>query len=173
MSQETGIEAYAEPASAGPYDFHALDHPYAGLVVEGIDAESAEQRAELLEWLRSRHLPRRLAGSPAAMVAIFRPTPLPLDRMSYVQVEGVDIRLTLLWFLQTDLRECWTEYCTDLDVSVTESGWREWSWWPRSSRRRRGRAGMWISSADTATRAKRPANRRKRPTSLEEYSPLG
>ncbi|WP_128802205.1 MULTISPECIES: hypothetical protein [unclassified Streptomyces] len=109
--------------AAGPRDVHALDHPYAGLVVEVIDAESAEQRGELLEWLRSRHLPKRVAGSPAAMVTVFRPTPLPGDRMTYVkQVEGVDTRLTLLWFLQADPRECWEAYFADLDAPVREAG---------------------------------------------------
>nr|WP_043487426.1 MULTISPECIES: hypothetical protein [Streptomyces] len=109
--------------AAGPRDFHALDHPYAGLVVEVVDAEGPERRAELLEWLRTRHLPKRLAGSPAAMVTGFRPTPLPLDRMSYVkQVEGVDTRLTLLWFLQRDPRECWERHFTGLDEDVARSG---------------------------------------------------
>lgn len=109
--------------AAGPRDVHALDHPYAGLVVEVIDAESAEQRGELLEWLRSRHLPKRVAGSPAAMVTVFRPTPLPGDRMTYVkQVDGVDTRLTLLWFLQADPRECWEAYFGDLDAPVREAG---------------------------------------------------
>ncbi|MFG2791440.1 hypothetical protein [Streptomyces sp. NPDC048419] len=109
--------------AAGPRDFHALDHPYAGLVVEVIDAESAEQRGELLDWLRSRHLPKRVAGSPAAMVTLFRPTPLPGDRMTYVkQVEGVDTRLTLLWFLQADPRECWEAYFADLEEPVREAG---------------------------------------------------
>ncbi|MER6014183.1 hypothetical protein [Streptomyces bluensis] len=109
--------------AAGPRDVHALDHPYAGLVVEVIDADGPAERAELLEWLRSRHLPQRLAGSPAAMVTLFRPVPLPLDRMSYVkQVEGADTRLTLLWFLQADPRECWEEHFTGLDEAVTESG---------------------------------------------------
>lgn len=109
--------------AAGPRDFHALDHPYAGLVVEVVDAEGPERRAELLEWLRTRHLPKRLAGSPAAMVTVFRPTPLPLDRMSYVkQVEGVDTRLTLLWFLQRDPRECWEGHFTGLDEDVARSG---------------------------------------------------
>ncbi|MEU6703390.1 hypothetical protein [Streptomyces wuyuanensis] len=108
--------------AAGPRDYHALDHPYAGLVVEVIDAESPERRAELLEWLRSRELPKRLAPkgaavSPAAMVTVFRPTPLPLDRMTYVkQVEGVDTRLTLLWFLERDPREGWEEHFAGLDV---------------------------------------------------------
>ncbi|MFD0338263.1 hypothetical protein ACFVH0_06145 [Streptomyces sp. NPDC127117] len=117
--------------AAGPRDFHALDHPYRGLVLQVIDAEGDGEgggegggaRGELLEWLRARHLPERLAGSPAAMVTVFRPTPLPGDRMSYVkQVEGVDTRLTLLWFLQEDPRECWNEHFTGLDAAVTESG---------------------------------------------------
>ncbi|MFJ9179670.1 hypothetical protein [Streptomyces sp. NPDC102360] len=107
----------------GPRDFHALDHPYQGLVVEVIDSEGPEQRAELLDWLRTEHLPRRLAGSPAAMVTVFRPTPLPGDRMTYVkQVEGVDTRLTLLWFLQSDPRECWQDHFTGLGDVVAASG---------------------------------------------------
>ncbi|WP_455351189.1 hypothetical protein [Streptomyces sp. SYSU K217416] len=108
---------------AGPRDFHALDHPYRGLVLEVVDADGPEQRAELLEWLCSRQLPERLAGSPAAMVVAFRPTPLPGDRMTYVkQVEGVDTRLTLLWFLECDPRECWQERFTGLDEAVARSG---------------------------------------------------
>ncbi|WP_171114599.1 MULTISPECIES: hypothetical protein [unclassified Streptomyces] len=101
--------------AAGPRDFHALDHPYAGLVLQVVDADSPQQRAELLQWLRTRHLPRRLKGSPAALVTVFRPVPLPGDRMTYVkQVEGVDTRLTLLWFLETDPRECWEQYFAGL-----------------------------------------------------------
>ncbi|KOG66050.1 hypothetical protein ADK76_03895 [Streptomyces griseoflavus] len=97
----------------GPRDFHALDHLYAGLVVEIIDAADADGRAALLRRLRDEWLPRRLAGSPAAMVTVFRPRPLPDDRMPYVrQVEGVDNRLTLLWFLQEDPRACWTPWFT-------------------------------------------------------------
>ncbi|WP_407552172.1 hypothetical protein QOM21_20905 [Streptomyces sp. Pv4-95] len=109
--------------AAGPRDFHALDHPYAGLVLEVIDTDGPEQRAALAEWLRDRHLPRRLAGSPAAMVTVFRPTPLPGDRMTYVkQVEGVDTRLTLLWFLQEDPRDGWAAHFADRVAAVAESG---------------------------------------------------
>ncbi|MFI9752727.1 hypothetical protein [Streptomyces collinus] len=109
--------------AAGPRDVHALDHPYAGLVLQVVEADIPEQRAPLLQWLRTRHLPKRLAGSPAALVTVFSPTPLPGDRMTYVkQVEGVDTRLTLLWFLQTDPRECWNPGFTGLDAAVTESG---------------------------------------------------
>ncbi|MFE2427424.1 hypothetical protein ACFXJ5_11805 [Streptomyces sp. NPDC059373] len=121
--QDHATTVYRDGA-AGPRDIHALDHPYAGLVVEVVDAESAGQRAELLEWLRARHLPKRLAGgSPAAMVTVFTPTPLPLDRMSYVkQVEGTDTRLTLLWFLQRDPRDVWEEHFTGLDEAVAAAG---------------------------------------------------
>ncbi|MGW5675313.1 hypothetical protein ACWEV4_09530 [Streptomyces sp. NPDC003860] len=109
--------------AAGPRDHHALDHPYAGLVLEVVDAQGPEQRGELLEWLCARHLPGRLAGSDAAMVTVFRPTPLPGDRMSYVrQVEGVDTRLTLLWFLEGDPRSHWQERYAGLDRAVDESG---------------------------------------------------
>ncbi|MFH9710070.1 hypothetical protein ACH4MW_15260 [Streptomyces luteogriseus] len=109
--------------AAGPRDVHALDHPYAGLALQVVEADSPEQRAPLLEWLRTRHLPQRLAGSPAALVTVFSPTPLPGDRMTYVkQVEGVDTRLTLLWFLRTDPRESWDPCFTDLDAAVAESG---------------------------------------------------
>ncbi|MBL1099442.1 hypothetical protein JK363_22785 [Streptomyces sp. 205] len=120
--QDHELTVYRDGA-AGPRDHHALDHPYAGLVLEVIDTEGPERRAELLDWLGSRHLPRRLAGSSAAMVTVFRPTPLPGDRMSYVkQVEGVDTRLTLLWFLERDPRECWERSLTGLDGEVAESG---------------------------------------------------
>jgi hypothetical protein len=120
--QDHAATVYRDGA-AGPRDFHALDHPYAGLVLEVIDADRPERRAELLEWLCARRLPRRLAGSPAAMVTVFRPTPLPADRMAYVkQVEGVGTRLTLLWFLQEDPRDGWATHFADLGADVARSG---------------------------------------------------
>ncbi|MEV6022503.1 hypothetical protein [Streptomyces sp. NPDC052036] len=107
----------------GPRDIHALDHPYTGLVVQVVEADSPGRRGELLAWLRDDHLPRRLGGSPAAMVTIFMPTPLPLDRMTYVkQVDGVGTRLTLLWFLQQDPRDHWGDRFADLDREVASSG---------------------------------------------------
>jgi hypothetical protein len=107
----------------GPRDIHALDHPYAGLVVQVVEARSPDGRGELLAWLCEDHLPKRLTGSPAAMVTVFAPTPLPLDRMTYVkQVEGVGTRLTLLWFLQHDPREVWQEHFAHLDTAVAASG---------------------------------------------------
>ncbi|MEV4873226.1 hypothetical protein [Streptomyces syringium] len=107
----------------GPRDFHALDHPYPGLVLEVIDANGPREREELLRWLGAERLPERLTGSPAAMVTVFRPTPLPGDRMSYVpQVEGVDTRLTLLWFLERDPRVCWEEHFAGCGADVERTG---------------------------------------------------
>lgn len=120
--QDHEVTVYRDGAE-GPRDFHALDHPYAGLVVEVIDAESAERRGELLAWLTAERLPVRLAGGPAAMVTVFRPTPLPGDRMTYVkQVEGIGTRLTLLWFLEADPREVWASHFTGLDGDLVERG---------------------------------------------------
>ena len=116
--QQHVAAAYRDGA-AGPRDVHALDHPYGGLVLEVIDTEDAAQRDRLTDWLLDRHLPAKLrAGGPAAMCVLFRPLPLPGDRMTYVkQVEGVDTRLTLLWFLQDDPRTCWDAF-TGLDAEV-------------------------------------------------------
>lgn len=56
------------------------------------------------------------------MVTVFRPTPLPGDRMTYVkQVEGVDTRLTLLWFLEADPRTCWDRF-RGWETEVAETG---------------------------------------------------
>ncbi|MFE9737173.1 hypothetical protein [Streptomyces sp. NPDC006477] len=113
--QDHEATVYRDGAT-GPRDVHALDHPYAGLVLQVVDTENPDRRAALLDRLVTRDLPHRLAGSPAAMVTIFRPTPLPGDRMTYVkQVEGVDTRLTLLWFLDQDPRTCWTHHFADLE----------------------------------------------------------
>ncbi|MFE9137031.1 hypothetical protein [Streptomyces sp. NPDC007355] len=113
--QDHEATVYRDGAT-GPRDVHALDHPYAGLVLQVVDTENPGRRAALLDRLVTRDLPHRLAGSPAAMVTIFRPTPLPGDRMTYVkQVEGVDTRLTLLWFLDQDPRTCWTHHFADLE----------------------------------------------------------
>lgn len=105
----------------GPRDFHALNYPYEGLVVTVVDAAGPDRRSKLLEWLCAEYLKERLPGSPTAMVLAFCPHPLPEDRMSYVkQVEGVDSRLTLLWFLEQDPRLCWNEHFAGLDSIVAD-----------------------------------------------------
>lgn len=97
------------------------EHRVPAVPDDGLRDPAPEPRAD------TRHddgLPRERHGcSPAAMVTVFRPTPRPGARMAYVkQVEGVGVRLTLLWFLQEDLRACWEGRFTGLDAAVAESG---------------------------------------------------
>ena len=60
------------------------------------------------------------------MCVLFRPLPLPEDKMTYVkQVEGLDTRLTLLWFLERDPRDCWDVFTgLDAEVAAAVSGAR-------------------------------------------------
>jgi hypothetical protein len=100
--------------AGGSRDIHAHDYPYQGLVLEVIDAEDSPGRDALSTWLAESHLPARLKGSAAAMCLMFRPVPLPETRMTYVkQVPATDRRLALLWFLDTDPRECWEPFAAD------------------------------------------------------------
>jgi len=109
--------------ATGPRDIHALDHPYQGLVLEAIDAPDASTRERQLDWLRDERIPAVLAASGAAMCLLFQPTPLPADKMPYVKdVEGVDTRLTLLWFLPSDPREVWSEGFADAAAVVADAG---------------------------------------------------
>ncbi len=94
----------------GPRDIHSLEYPYKGMVVEVVDAAPGVSRDELLRWLKEDRAPRVLAGSAIGMVLYFEPMPLPPDKMAYVKdLEGLDRRLTLLWFTEVDPREIWAE----------------------------------------------------------------
>lgn len=107
----TSFQRYRGPlyrGAEGPRDIHALEHPYGGLVVEVIDSKNAAGREELVGWVREERGASWLAGSSVAMGLAFQPMPLPADKMSYVKdVEGVDNRLTLLWFTDGDPRDSW------------------------------------------------------------------
>ena len=95
--------------ASGPRDVHALDHPYKGLVLEVIDSPDPAACEQMLQWLLTERVPA--AGSPAAMGTIFQPMPLPADKQPYVKdVEGVDTRLTILWFVEADPKDIWAEF---------------------------------------------------------------
>jgi len=107
--QQYAGAVYRDPT--GPRDYQSLDHPYQGLVMEVVDAPPGADRAALDRWLRTEHLPTRLAGSPAAMTLLFEPIPLPEDRMSYVDdVPGLERRLTLLTFTDRPPAEAWATF---------------------------------------------------------------
>ena len=108
----TAFQEYAGAVyrdATGPRDIHALDHPFAGLVLEVVDA--TDDRAALEAWLRDSYLPERLAGSPAMMTLLFEPYPLPPDKMAYVEdVPGLERRVTLLTFTEVAPDGCWDAF---------------------------------------------------------------
>ncbi|HEY4333665.1 MAG TPA: hypothetical protein VGM78_13885 [Ilumatobacteraceae bacterium] len=106
--------------AAGPRDVHALNYPYAGLVLEVIDTADRASRETLIEWMRTERVPA--AGSSVALGTLFQPMPLPGDKQEYVKdVEGVDNRLTVLWFTDEDPLHCWSEFA-DAGARVSAAG---------------------------------------------------
>jgi hypothetical protein len=122
----TSFQAYRGASyrdASGPRDIHALDYPYGGLVVDVVDAPDAKGRDALIQWLKTDHVPAALAGSDAAMCLYFQPMPLPADKMPYVKdVEGVDNRLTLLWFTERNPAESWDRIFARTGDAVASSG---------------------------------------------------
>jgi len=108
----TAFQRYLGPVyrdANGPRDIHSLNYPYGGLVVEVIDANGADARDQLVEWFRTDRVPP--SDSPVAMGMMFAPMPLPGDKQPYVKdVEGVDDRLTILWFTEGDSLEAWDQF---------------------------------------------------------------
>jgi hypothetical protein len=106
----------------GPRDIHALEYPYGGLVVEVIDAAPGKRDA-LIDWLKSERVPQAMAGTDVAQCLYFQPTPLPADKMPYVKdVEGVDNRLTLLWFTEGKPTDSWDKVFAGAGDAVAKSG---------------------------------------------------
>jgi hypothetical protein len=106
--------------ATGPRDVHALNYPYQGLVLEVIDSPDAETREQMLEWIRSERVPA--PGAATAIGTVFAPMPLPADKQPYVKdVEGVDTRLTILWFTEADPKDIWDEYA-DVGERVAATG---------------------------------------------------
>jgi hypothetical protein len=108
----TAFQRYLGPVyrdAEGPRDIHSLNYPYGGLVVEVIDASDSDGRDQVVEWVRNERIPA--ADSPVAMGMMFAPMPLPGDKQPYVKdVEGVDDRLTILWFTEGDSLDAWDEF---------------------------------------------------------------
>lgn len=115
---------YRDGARDGPLDIHALDYPFAGLVLEIVDAANGHSRVELLEWLRTRFIPEAIAESPALMCLVFRHADLPdiikSPRLPLKYDEGDD-GVVLLWFIEEDRRLCWESFVDHKD-SVQRSG---------------------------------------------------
>jgi len=120
--QSHQFAAYRD-GDVGPRDFHALDHPYAGLVTEVIDAPDADGRPALLEWLRDEYVPGLLADTSVAMCVAFNPEPMPGGPDSHVQnTPGIENRVTLLHFCQVDPSEIWADVFAGNGAKVAASG---------------------------------------------------
>jgi len=105
---------YSDSAAEGPLDVHALDYPFKGVVLEIIDAYSAENRPQLVGWLKETFVPPKINQSSAmTMCLIFTHADLP-EMIKSPRLPGkLEIghqRIVLLWFLEKDPRECWTEF---------------------------------------------------------------
>jgi hypothetical protein len=91
---------------------HALDHPFAGLVVEIVDAGGEEGRSDLVDWLREDFAPVQLARTTSSMCLAFLPSPrqTPSRVPGITEPQSVTRLVTLLWFLDVDPRQCWSGF---------------------------------------------------------------
>ena len=101
---------------SGPMKPHlALNHPFAGLVVEVVDAADVSDQEALEEWLANDHLPSVLLGSPAVMCLAFAPREFAQGRIEQpgtppvAPTAKVGQRLCLLWFLEQDPADVFPE----------------------------------------------------------------
>ncbi|WP_334143511.1 hypothetical protein [Rhabdothermincola sp.] len=106
----------------------ALDHPFGGLVAVMVDRrESTEPRA-MSGWLREQCLPSLMAGTPWALTCALTPIPLPKDAPVFQpENPGVERRMLLMCFLDSDPRECWDTFA-GLGDAVRDGGLGEVSY---------------------------------------------
>ncbi|MBX6391396.1 MAG: hypothetical protein IRZ08_20810 [Frankia sp.] len=117
-------------APSRPRDIHALDYPFQGLVVEVVDAPEPGEGTPagaganaVYEWMRTERAAKVFSSPAVAMGVFFTPLPLPGDRMSYVkQVEGLDRRVTALWFLEQDPRAVWEDTFASAQEDAEKGG---------------------------------------------------
>lgn len=107
----------------------ALMDPAPGIVLEVIDASRPELRDDLERWLLSDHLPARLAPvGPATLAMVFRThgglhaSMRPKIRAAMERLANGCRRLSVLWFLDVDPRECWADLFSAESTLVSESG---------------------------------------------------
>jgi len=104
-----------------PRDVHALMQPYAGMVVQVIDATDGDRTA-LGRWLVDEHLPAAVRG-PVALAVAFAPRPLPEGKLSHVrEPDGVPGMITVLSFCEVDPLECWDDHFADATTTIAAAG---------------------------------------------------
>ncbi|MFJ3212593.1 hypothetical protein [Streptomyces flaveolus] len=105
-----------------PNEVFSLMDPAPGLVLEVVDAPTAAARDELERWLAQEHLPSRVTpGGPVSSAMVFRTNGpdagmKPEVRARLAKVANDGRRLTVLWFLTEDPRDCWDHFTTEGDL---------------------------------------------------------
>jgi hypothetical protein len=87
-----------------------------GEVAEGVDP------AEVDRWYQEEHLPRALAGSPAALVVAATPRELRRGPSDVPRAEGSERRFVHLYFLDADPRESFTDLFADHGAELEKAG---------------------------------------------------
>ena len=109
----------------GPRDVHALDYPFAGAVVELIDANKDLSRAELVDWLRKDFIPKEIGQTSALMCLICVHEDLPKIIQSPrlpTKTENGRARVVLLWFVEQEPSLIWEKEFADHEDAVRKAG---------------------------------------------------
>lgn len=86
----------------------ALDHRFPGLAVVVGERAEGVPASEIERWYREEHLPRTLPSTAAAMCLAFEgEATMPSTPSNVPPPTGVEDRFLLLFFLDSDPRECW------------------------------------------------------------------
>jgi len=107
---------------------YTLMDPSPGLVLEVVDAPTADTRDDLERWLLTEHLPARVTTStPAHTALVWRTNPpdpgmKPEVRAAAEKTANSGKRLTVLWFLTTDPRQVWDNFILGEDKLVAAGG---------------------------------------------------
>jgi hypothetical protein len=117
--------AFAHVADPSPMQaVHALDHPYPGIAVELVDAESPGQRPELLAWLESTFLPAKAGEGLVGQCVAFTPRPFRAelaDKRGWKDQDPLR-RVCLIWFLRQDPRHAWPRAFATHEADLGEGG---------------------------------------------------
>jgi hypothetical protein len=116
---------YRDKTMDGPVDIHALDYPFAGVVLELVDARPDQIRDDLLYWLQTEFIPKMITGSDALMCLIFVHADLPeiikSPRLPAKDPKG-DKRVVFLWFVESDPRVYWQRDFAGQEIAILQAG---------------------------------------------------
>ncbi|MET0146321.1 MAG: hypothetical protein ABW328_16290 [Ilumatobacteraceae bacterium] len=110
-----------------PRDVFSLMDPAPGLVLEVVDAPSADERDDLERWLLEDYLPGRVTADQHVSSAMVWRTNGPDDGMKpevkarLAKVANGGRRLTILWFLTVDPRKIWADHFSS-EVELVAAG---------------------------------------------------